>query len=94
MLYHSIARNNNLSIKISNDTLIDMTFHALFLHVLESNFKINHHFEIVEVQKNTPHNHAYIVTPTPTKPRKFKLFKYLHCTKFLMDKWKNAPLSP
>ena len=52
--YHSIARNNNLSIKISNETLIGISSHALFLDVLENSFRRGHDFEIVDVQKK-PH---------------------------------------
>ena len=78
--YHSIAKGYKLSVKISNDTLIGLTSHALFLDILESSFRRGHNFEIVEVQKSTPNNHAYIVAPTPFKPKKFKLSKYLLIT--------------
>ena len=70
--YHSIARSNNLSIKISNDTLVGLSSHALFLDVLESSFRRGHDFEIVEVQKNTSNNHAYIVAPTPHQAKKIQ----------------------
>ena len=70
--YHSIARSNNLSIKISNDTLIGVSSHALFLDILENSFRRGHDFEIVEVQKNTSNNHAYIVAPTPLQAKKIQ----------------------
>ena len=70
--YHSIARSNNLSTKISSDTLIGLTSHALFLDVLESSFRRGHDFEIVEMQKNTSNNHAYIVAPTPRQAKKIQ----------------------
>jgi hypothetical protein len=68
--YHTIARSNNLSIKISNDTLVGITAHNLFLDILENSFRRGHNFEIVEVQKNTPNNHAYIVAPTSLQAKK------------------------
>jgi hypothetical protein len=68
--YHTIARSNNLSIKISNETLVGITAHDLFLDILENSFRRGHKFEIVEVQKSTPNNHAYIVTPTPLQVQK------------------------
>jgi len=58
--YHAIAKNNNLSIKITSDTLIGVSPHALFIDVLESSFRRGHEFEVVDVQKSTPQNHAYI----------------------------------
>ena len=70
--YHSIARSNNLSIKISNETLIGISSHALFLDVLENSFRRGHDFEIVEVQKSLPNNHAYIVAPTPLQAKKIQ----------------------
>ena len=70
--YHSIARSNNLSIKISNETLIGISSHALFLDVLENSFRRGHDFEIVEVQKSLPNNHAYIVAPTPFQAKKIQ----------------------
>ena len=70
--YHSIARSNNLSIKISNETLIGIYSHALFLDVLENSFRRGHEFEIVEVQKSLPNNHAYIVAPTPHQAKKIQ----------------------
>ena len=68
--YHSIARSNNLSIKISNDTLIGVSPHALCLDILENSFRRGHNFEIVEVQKSTPNNYAYIVASTPLQAQK------------------------
>ena len=73
--YHSIARNNNLSIKISNETLVGISSHALFLDVLENRFRRGHDFEIVEVQKSLPNNHAYIVAPTPHQAKKIQTFQ-------------------
>ena len=70
--YHTIARGNNLSIKISNDTLVGITAHDLFLDILENSFRRGHKFEIVDVQKSTPNNHAYIVTPTPLQAQKIQ----------------------
>ena len=70
--YHTIARNNNLSIKISNDTLIGISSHSLFLDVIENSFRRGHNFEIVEVQKGTANNHAYIVAPTPFQAQKIQ----------------------
>src|ERR1700737_260028 len=70
--YHSIARNNNLSIKISNDTLVGLTSHLLFLIIFENSFRRGHNFEIVEVQKTTANNHAYIVAPTPLQAKKIQ----------------------
>ena len=37
--YNSIARNNNLSIKITNEALVGITAHDLFLDVLENSFR-------------------------------------------------------
>ena len=73
--YHSIARNNNLSIKITSEILVNVPSHMLFKDILDNSFRRGHEFEIVEVQKNTPNNHAYIVAPPPHKPRKSKSFK-------------------
>ena len=70
--YHSIARNNNLSIKITSETLIDVSSHMLFKDILENSFRRGHEFEIVEVQKSTPNNHAYIVAPTPSQAKKIQ----------------------
>ena len=36
--YHIIARSNNLSIKITNNTLVGITAHDLFLDVLKNSF--------------------------------------------------------
>ena len=91
--YHTIARNNTLSIKISNDTLVGITSHDLFLDVLGNSFRRGHKFEIVEVEKSTPNNHAYLVVPTPLQAkRKSKSSKSLPITKFLRDKLKKALL--
>jgi hypothetical protein len=73
--YHSIASSNNLYIQISNDALIGLSSHAHFLDVLENNFRRGHNFEIVEVQKSTTNNHAYIVAPTPLQAKKIQTFK-------------------
>jgi hypothetical protein len=64
--YHTIARNNNLSIKITNEPLVGITSHDLFLDVLENSFRRGHNFEIVEVQKGAANNHAYLIAPTPS----------------------------
>ena len=80
--YYTTARNNNLSIKIFNDTLVGITVHDLFLSVLENNFRRGHNFEIVEVQKSAPNNHAYFVAPTPLQIKKSKPSKSLPITKF------------
>ena len=45
--YHSFSRHNNLSIKITSETWIGMTSHAIFLEVLENSFRMGHDFEIV-----------------------------------------------
>ena len=63
--YHTIARNNNLSIKITIDTLMDIIAHDLFLDVLENGFRRGQNFKIVDVQKSAANNHAYFVAPTP-----------------------------
>ena len=70
--YHAIARNTNLSIKITSDTLIGISPYALFYDVLESSFRRGHDFEVVDVQKNTPQSHAYIVAPTPLQAKKIQ----------------------
>ena len=70
--YHSIARNNNLSIKITSENLIGISSHLFFKNVLENSFRRGFEFEIVEVQKCTSNNHAYIVAPTPSQPKKIK----------------------
>jgi hypothetical protein len=89
--YHSIARNNNLSIKISNDKLIGLSFHALFLDVLENSFRRCHNFEIVEVQKNTTNNHAYIVAPTPFQAKKIQTLQVTTHHQILEGQVKNGP---
>ena len=63
--YHTIVRNNNLSIEITNETRVGITAHDLFLDVLENSFKRGHNFNIMEVQKSATNNHAYLVAPTP-----------------------------
>ena len=63
--YHAIARNNNLSVKITSDTLAGISPYALFFDIVESSFRRGHEFEVVDVQKSTPLNYAYIVAPTP-----------------------------
>ena len=70
--YHSIARGNNLSVKITNEALVGLTSHALFLDILESSFRRGHNFEIVEVQKSPANNHAYIVAPSPLQAQKIQ----------------------
>jgi hypothetical protein len=70
--YHTIARNNNLSIKITNEALVGITAHDLFLDVLENSFRRGHNFEIVEVQKGAANNHAYLVAPTPSQAKKIQ----------------------
>ena len=70
--YHAIARNNNLSIKITSDTLVGVSPYALFSDVLESSFRRGHEFEVVDVQKSTPLNHAYTVAPTPLQAKKIQ----------------------
>ena len=70
--YHTIVRNNNLSINISNDTLVGITSHDLFIDVLENSFRRGHDFEIVEVQKSTPNNYAYLVAPTHLQTEKIQ----------------------
>ena len=70
--YHAIARNNNLSIKITSDTLVGISPNALFCDVVESSFRRGHEFEVVGVQKSTPLNYAYIVAPTPLQAKKMQ----------------------
>ena len=70
--YHTIAKNNNLSIKISNDKFVGISSHDLFLDVLVNSFRRGHNFEIIEVQKSTPNNHKYIVAPTPLEAKKIQ----------------------
>ena len=48
-LYHSIARNNSLSIKISNNTLVEYHLMIFFLDILDYSFRKGHDFDIVEV---------------------------------------------
>ena len=78
--YHSIARNNNLSIKITNEALVGITAHDLFVDVLENSFRRGHNFEIVDVQNGAANNHAYLVAPTPSKQKKYKPYKFLPTT--------------
>ena len=68
-IYHYIARNNIIWIKIISETLIDVSLHMLFKDVLEKSFRRGHEFKIVEVQKATSNNHAYIVAPTPSQAK-------------------------
>ena len=89
--YHSIARSNNLSIKISNDALIGLTPHALFLDVLENSFRRGHNFEIVEVQKSTANNHAYLVAPTPLQAKKIQTLQVATHHQILEGQVKNGP---
>ena len=70
--YHAIARNNNLSVKITSDTLLGISPYALFCDVLENSFRRGHDFEVVDVQKSTSQNHAYIVAPTPLQAKKIQ----------------------
>jgi hypothetical protein len=51
---------------------VGITAHDLFLDILENSFRRGHKFEIVDVQKSTPNNHAYIVTPTPLQAQKIQ----------------------
>ena len=70
--YHTIAKNNNLSIKISNDKFVGSSSHDLVLDVLVNSFRRGHNFEIIEVQKSTSNNHKYIVAPTPLEANKIQ----------------------
>ena len=70
--YHTNGRSNNLSIKITNEALVGITAHDLFLDVLENSFRRGHNFEVVDVQKDAANNHAYIVAPTPFQAKKIQ----------------------
>ena len=70
--YHTIARSNNLSIKITNDAFVGIIAHDLFLHVLENSFRRGHNFEIVDVQNSAAKNHAYLVAPTHFQAKKIQ----------------------
>ena len=70
--YHTIARSNNLSIKITNEALVGITAHDLFLDVLENSFRRGHNFEVVDIQKGAVNNHAYIVVPTLFQAKKIQ----------------------
>ena len=44
--YHTIARNNNLSIKKLNDILVEITSHDLYLDVLDNSFRRGHNLKL------------------------------------------------
>ena len=89
--YHAIARNNNLSIKITSDTLVGISPNALFCDVVESSFRRGHEFEVVDVQKSTPLNYAYIVAPTPLQAKKMQDLQVTTHHEILEGQMKKGP---
>ena len=90
--YHAIARNNNLSIKITSDTLISISCHALFCDVVESSFRRGHDFEVIDVQKSTHLNYAYIVAPTPLQAKKIQDLQVSTHHEILDGQMKKGPM--
>ena len=89
--YHPIATSNNLSIKITNDALLGITAHDLFLDVLENSFRRGHNFEIVDVQKSAANNHAYLVARTPFQAKKIQILQIFTNHLILEGQTKKGP---
>ena len=64
---------------------------ALFFDVLESSFRRGHEFEVVDVQKSTPLNHAYIVAPTPHQAKKIQDLQVSTHQEILEGQMKKGP---
>ena len=73
--YNTIAKNNLLSVKISNPSLGNVTGHGLYKEVIEESFKRRQELEITGVQKNILETWAWLVAPTPTQADKIIKFK-------------------
>ena len=73
--YNTIAKNNMLSVKINNLSLMNVTGHAFLKEVVTESFKRGQELEITGVQKNTGETWAWLVAPTPTQIEKIITFK-------------------
>jgi len=65
--------------------------HALFIDILECSFRRGHEFEVVDVQKNTLQNHAYIVAPTPLQAKKIQKLQVSTHQEILEGQVKKGP---
>ena len=92
--YHTIARSNNLSIKITNDALVGITAHDLFLDVLENSFRRMHNFEVLDVQNGAANNHAYLVAPTSFQAKNIQTLQVSTNHLILEDQTKKGPFLP
>ena len=68
-----------------------ITSHDLFIDVLENSFRRGHDFEIVEVQKSTPNNYAYLVAPTHFQTEKIQTLQIFINYQILEGQVKKCP---
>ena len=87
--YDTIASSDILSIKITSDTLKDVSWYAVYEEVIIEGFKRGFHFEITYVRKFDSHNYAWIVATSPeqaTNIRKNKIIFGHECIDVSMGK--------
>ena len=68
--YNSPALQEELSIKFKSETLMDKDTNTVFMQIVKESFRHSHKFEIIQVNKTTGEDHAYIVASSPKQKEK------------------------
>jgi hypothetical protein len=73
--YDSPALQEELSIKLKGETLMDKEANMVFVQTVKESFKRGHEFEITQVNKTIGEDHTYIVAASPEHREKLSSFK-------------------
>jgi hypothetical protein len=68
--YDSPALQEELSIKLKGETLMDKDANNVLMQIVKESFRSGHEFEIMQVNKATWEDHAYIVAASPEQREK------------------------
>ena len=74
--YDALSLNNLLSIKIVSENLKGKEWYKMFKDIVTERFKRGHEFEIINVQKKTEFDFAWVVAPSPEQAKKSILTKW------------------
>ena len=87
--YDTIASSEMLSIKVTSETMKDVSWYAVYEEIIIEGFKRGFKFEITHVRKIESHNYAWIVATSPeqaTNIRKNKITFGHECIDVSMGK--------
>jgi hypothetical protein len=73
--YDSPALQGELSVKIKGETLIDHEAGAMLVQIVKDSFRKGFEYEIMQVNKNTKEDHAYVITTSPEQLEKILKFQ-------------------